>query len=69
MRISSKIDTMLMPGLTALFSLAYYIPKSKKVKRLLKKYPKTTEKLWVDAFNAGLTHGMMCQLREDDDEV
>lgn len=68
MKIKSDVADLLKPGLMALFSLSYYIPTSKRIRRLLKKHPKASSDLWIDAFNSGFDHGMKDSLREEDDE-
>jgi len=57
---------LLKPGLCAIFAFSYYEPEKKRVKRLLKRHPKASSDLWVDAFNTGMDYQRGLSLREDD---
>ncbi len=57
MKIKSAAAKLLKPGLCAMFAFAYYIPKKKSIKKLLKKRPGGAQDLWIDAFHVGVEWG------------
>ncbi len=66
MKVKGNFAGLLMPGLTAIFAFSYYIAEKKRVKRLLKRHPKASQDLWVDAFNSGMDFQRGLILREED---
>ncbi len=59
MRVYGEFVKLLKPGLIARFRYADYKPTNKRIKKLIKKHPKASCDLWVDAFNLGIEWGKM----------
>ena len=69
MKIKAAFATLVGTGLCAAFSFDYYVPSNKRIKKLLKKHPKASYDLWVDAFDSGMDYQRSILLREEDDKV